>query len=279
MKKTIYALFLCFCFLCLPYSTAYAEEPNVFESNAFRIVRKSYADGHISLSYIFPVNSSMLKKEGFSEEERKVFRFYLTTYVNALAKSNAEKACEGVSVENSKYFMDVDGIGFSVVFENLDAQKRFFGTTDEDEKQENNKKSTGVFIKKTLLKTSFPISSKKTAGDLKMVCLMALSSWSNNSDMSQTKKEIVSSNYENSKFIYDFALQSRGLKSKLMYEDENFVHNVFIKSVDELETNPEIEFWVTSVNTPAWYLTALGVVVSGMIVAFITTKAVKNKKK
>ena len=64
-----------------------------------------------------------------------------------------------------------------------------------------------------------------------------------------------------------------------MYEDENFVHNVFIKSVDELETNPEIEFWVTSVNTPAWYLTALGVVVSGMIVAFITTKAMKNKKK
>ncbi len=280
MKKTFYTLFLLLVLLLnLPCANALAEGQNVFETNAFRIVRKSYDDGHISLSYIFPMNSKMLKKEGFSDEEVQVFRFYLTTYVNALAKSNAEKAGDGVSVENSKYFIDVDGVGFSIAFENLDAQKRFFGISDDEENPKNNQHKSGFFMKKTIIKTTFPVSSKKSAGDLKMICLMAASSWATNNPMSQEKKSAVMKNYDNSIFIYDFATQTRGLKSDVMYEDENFCHNVFLKTLDEIESDASICFWVTSVNTPIWYIGAIVVVVASMISAAVVIKVRQKKKK
>lgn len=280
MKKTFYTLFLLLVLLLnIPCGNAFAEGCNVFEPNAFRIVRKGYADGHISLTYIFPLNSAMLKKEGFSDEETQVFRFYLTTYVNALAKSNAEKACDGVSVENSAYFTDVDGIGFSIAFENLDAQKRFFGIGDEQSNSSNTQEKSGFFIRKTKISTSFPISTTKSAGDLKMICLMAVSSWATNNSLSQEKKNAVNSNYDNSIFIYDFAMQTRGLKSEVMYEDKNFCHNVFAKTLTEIEQSPTIEFWVTNVNTPVWYIGAIVVVCLGMAGSWGIFKVRQKKKK
>lgn len=283
MKKTFYALFLLILmFVSIPCSSAsfaFAENVDVHETNAFRIVRKSYADGHISLTYIFPLNSDMMKKEGFSDDEVKVFRFYLTSYANALAKSNAENVCQGVAVENSKYFTDVDGIGYSIVFENLDAQKRFFGVQSDDSSSSGGQKTSGFFFKKTKINSTFPVSSQKTAGDLKMICLMAISSWSNNSSMLEEKKAKLVSNYDNSVFIYDFASQTKGIKSDVMYQDENFFHNVFVKTYDEIETSPGITFWVTSVNTPVWYIGAIVVVVIGMSCAWVGAKVVKKKKK
>ncbi len=280
MKKTFYTLFLLLmCFLCLPFGSAYAKTENVFEENAFRIVRKSYDDGHISLTYVFPLNSKLLKQQGFSDGQTEIFRFYLTSYVNALAKSNSDKKCDDVSVENAKYFTDVDGVGFSIVFENLDAQQRFFGVDSDKSDSKNKQKKSGFFIRKTQIFTTFPVSSKKSAGDLKMVCLLAVSSWANNSEMSDDKKQLVVSNYADSVFVYDFATQTRGLKSEVMYQDENFYHNVFIKTLDELEQEQKISFWVTSVNTPVWYIGAIVVVSGGMFLVWFFAKVRKNKKK
>lgn len=280
MKKTIYTLFLFLVLILnLPASNAFAEAQNVSQPNAFRLVRTSFSNGQIRLTYVFPLNSALLKKEGFSEEEIGVFRFYLTTYVQALAKSNAEKACDGASVENSKYFTDVDGVGFSIVFENLDAQKRFFGSEGNADAPQNKQKTSGFFVRKTTLKTTFPISSKKVAGDLKMICLMAVSSWATNNSLPQERKEAVISNYDKSVFIYDFASATGGLKSEVMYRDENFWHNVFVKTFDQIESDPMIVFWVTSVNTPVWYLAAIVVVSGGMISAFVVMKMLDKKKK
>lgn len=282
MKKTIYTLFLlAILLLGVPCQNAYAfaDNVNVFEQNAFRIARKSYADGHISLSYIFPLNTARLKNAGFSDAEVTVYRFYLMTYVNALAKSNAEKVCEGVRVESGQYFTDVDGIGFSVAFENLDAQKRFFGVTDDSKTPKNNQHKSGFFVTKTSITTSFPISNEKSAGDLKLICLMAVSSWATNSSLSKEKKNAVTQIYDDSIFVYDFATQTRGLKSEVMYEDENFVHNVFSKTLAQIKDDPQITFWVTSINTPVWYLSALVVVGTGMVGAWVAVKVVQKKKK
>ena len=280
MKKTIYALFLLIlCIGIFPCNFASAENDEIFEKNAFRIVRKSYLTGEISLSYIFPLNSKLMEAKNFSENEIQTFRFYLASYVNALAKSNSEKTLDGVSVSGCEYYTDVDGIGFSIMFENLEAQKKFFGVTDESSQSGQNQTSSGFFIKKTEIKTTFPISSSKSAGDLKMVCLMAVSSWCNNFDLSEEKKSVLSGSYENSIFIYDFATQVSGLKSEVMYEDENFYHNVFCKSLGEIESDPSITFWVTSVNKGVWYILAIVVVITGMIVAGGVLYLKKNKKK
>lgn len=281
MKKTVYALFLlmiCFFSFCMPAFGVSAEVVDHMQENAFRIARKGYLDGKISLTYIFPLNSKLLKNEGFSQEEIDVYKFYLTTYVNALAKSNAENLCEGVTIENSKYFTDVDGIGFSILFENLDVQKRFFGTSSSESDSKSEQRKSGFFISKTELTTTFPVSSSKSAGDLKMICLMAVSSWANNNSLSKERSELASSNYQSSNFIYDFALQERGLKSKVMYQDENFYHNVFVKSLSDIESDNHITFWVTSINTPVWYIGAVIVVVLGMSASWGCYKFSQKRK-
>ncbi len=280
MKKTICTLFLLIASLfCMPTFSAHATGADPMQENAFRIVRKGYIDGQISLTYIFPVNSKLLKTNGFSEEEIAVYKFYLTTYVNALAKTNAENLCEGVEIENCKYFTDVDGLGFSIIFENLAVQKKFFGTSDSESTSQNSQKAKGLFVSKTEINTTFPVSSTKAAGDLKMVCIMAISSWATNNSLSKEKQELVTLAYQDSVYIYDFALQEKGLKSKLMYEDKNFYHNVFIKSLSDIEKDNKITFWVTTINTPAWYITAIIIVVLGMVATWIGFKVSQKKRK
>lgn len=287
MKKTVYALFFVVLCLVFPFnfSSNFASAENsakteeIFQPNAFRIVRKSYASGEISLSYIFPLNSELMREEGFSESEIQSFRFYLASYVNALAKTNSQNESKSVSVGGCEYYTDVDGIGFSIIFENLDAQREFFGVSEESGNKNQDSTSSGFFIKKTEIKTTFPISSTKSAGDLKMVCLMALSSWCNNFDISDERESVLNANYEDSVYIYDFATQTSGLNSEVMYKDENFYHNVFCKSLKEIESDPSITFWVENVNKGVWYLLAVGVVAIGMIVAGIIVYLKKNKKK
>lgn len=278
MKKTVYALFLLvICLFCFPVESVYAQNSDPLQKNAFRIVRKGYADGQISLSYIFPINSDGLEKKGFSKEEINVYKFYLTTYVNALAKTNAEKAGEGVTVENSSFYTDVDGIGFSILFKDLDAQKKFFGVTESS--GSGGQEKSGLFVTKTKINTTFPVSSSKSAGDLKMICLMAVSAWSTNNSLSKEKRELAAANYQDSVFIYDFALQEKGLKSQVMYEDENFYHNVFIKTAQELDTDNKITFWVTNINAPVWYISAIVVVVLGMGMAWLIVCVRRKRKK
>lgn len=281
MKKIIYTLFL---LLVVIFSSCFSgcgqvDMANILQPNAFRILRQVNSDGSISLSYVFPLNTNMLANSGFSKNEIDVLRFYLTTYVNALAKNNEEKKVEGAVINPGIYFEDVDGVGFSICFKNLEAQHRFFGdSSNTGESVSSTLKTTGVFIRKQTLKTVFPISSTKVAGDLKLVCVMAISSWCNDCQIPEERKKVALSFLQESKFIYDFSNWQRGLMSEIMYQDTNGYHNVFVKSYQDLSENVEIVFWQSQPNRPIWYLSALAVVLIGIVVAFLFLKY-KNTKK
>ncbi len=279
MKKFVYALFLLLA--CTLYTfgggqTMADVQPN---QNAFRIVRQADSSGKIALSYIFPVNSTHLKSEGFSETEIKTFRFYLSTYVNAVAGQNRDKNVEGVTVSNCIYFTDVDGLGFSIIFDDLAAQKRFFNVEeDEDTKQESNTKITGFFMKKVELFTNFPISSQAAADDLRLVCEFATTSWCKDNNILADKKQAILNNIKQSVFVYDFASTEKTLKSENMSDDENFHHNIFTKTYEQLDGDTQIAFYYIQPNVPIWYASALVVVIVGMSISYLVLKKKENKK-
>ncbi len=251
-----------------------SKPENLYEENAFRILRQANSSGQIELSYIFPVNSTLLAEQGFSEEEIKTFRFYLSVYVNALAQQNRQNATEGVTVGNCAYYTDVDGIGFSIVFESLDAQRKFFGVEDDGSSGGTENKTSGFFIKTVCLETTFPVSSVQSAENLKQVCKMALSSWANDKNLENVEQ--LSAVYDNSLFIYDFATTSDDLRSEFMYDDDNFHHNVFFKTLSDIENDNTISFYVSYANTPVWYLSAILLVIVGMGLAYVVLKRKKR---
>ena len=282
MKKSIYTLFLLLvCLLSFGGCGQSSKVDNslIFETNAFRIVRQATNDGKIALSYIFPLNSSYLSSLGFEEDEIKTYRFYLTTYVNALAQSNREKETEGTAVGVCSYYTDVDGIGFSIQFENLEAQKKFFGVEDDEQAgSSSGRKTSGFFVKKLEMTTTFPVSSSKSAGDLKMICSMAISSWCNNSNISDIQKKEILKSLDETVYIYDFATQEKGLKSELMYQDEYFYHNFFVKTLEDIEQDNNIVFWITYANRPVWYAFALLLVLFGVGTSLAILRIKKGKR-
>lgn len=281
MKRIIVTLFLLICFFnCyLPKDdTAYASD-EICQQNAFRIVRYADSQGKISLSYIFPVNQKELKEKGFSEEEISVFRFYLTTYVNALAQSNKKQEIEGVEVKNCQYFVDIDGVGFSIVFDDVDIQNKFFKVEgDSSENSFSKRKTSGFFIKKLKIETVFPIASAKSADDLREICVMSINSWCDNEKISDAKRKSVVDIYNRAIYIYDFASLNKNLKSSVMYDDEIFHHNVFVKTQNDIEEDNKIVFWVEWVNKPVWYLFAVLVVVIGMISTYLILNFKQKEK-
>jgi len=276
MKKYIYALFLCLCVIGLAgCGSTNHDLTRINEKNAFRLCRQADESGKLAVSYIFPVNSEEYLKMGLQEEEIKLERFFLATYVNALAEQYKKKIIEGVKISPCTYFTDVDGIGFSIIFDNLQIQNKFFGVDDEMEDSKKNQNISGFFFKKLKISTSFPFSVKSSE-DYKTICKMALTSWCKENEKAKQLSEEIFAVLENSIFIYDFASTESKLKSDCLYEDENFVHNVFIKNQNQIKDEPEIEFWVTAPNVPVWYLSALVLVVAGMIVSYFI---LRNKKK
>ncbi len=291
MKKTIYTLFLCFlCIFCSFFmfgcDSKSVDMAEVYQTNAFRILRQANSDESINLAYIFPVNTQDFKEKGLSDGQIRSLRFYLTLYVNALAEQNRIRAEEGVEVGSATYFEDVDGIGFTIKFDNLDAQKKFFGVEDEsDDQKESSQKISGFFIKRLQLDTTFPISNIETANNLKQVCQLALSSWAAlNEDI---QLEELMKIYDQSNFIYHFSSSQSGLKSNLCFQQGGFVHNVFIKSMQDIsEEKTQISFYATYPNTSVWYASALLTVILAVMVAILITKyrstektATKNKNK
>lgn len=275
MKKSIYILFL---FLCVGLSFAFAPSAeNIFKKNAFRIVKQVNSQGNIALTYVFPLNTQEFKKLGLKEENFLVYKFYLTSYVNALANNNKQKETEGASVGDCVYFSDLDGLGFTIIFEDLQAQKRFFGVTDNEGASSSDYNFSGFFIKTAKIETTFPIGSQDNADNFKSVCQLALDGLIKNVDIDKSTQDKLKEVLNSSVFIYDFATQSSALKSELSYEDEYFYHNVFIKTYEDLAKDNKIVFWQTYPNKPVWYLTALGVVLICMTIALLVIKK-KNKK-
>lgn len=286
MKKSVYILFL-ITFLMIGFSLnnlgfANAKNQNspsgnavILEKNAFRILRQTNLDEEIVLAYVFPLNSAKMQEIGFSNDEIKTYRFYLTTYVNALSQNSKKKNVDGVSVGNCLYFADIDGVGFAIKFDSPDAQNRFFGV-DEDDKNGNKSqtKISGFFIKKLTLKTTFPFS-EKSASDVKQICAMAVESWCKDNVVDAGKKTKFLEVFDDSIFVYDFGSQNANLKSSTMYKSDGLFHNVFAKDINEIKENPEIEFYVKEVNKPIWYIFVLSFVLIVVIGALFCFKKKK----
>ena len=247
------------------------------QPNAFRVTRQANNSGEIVLTYVFPVNSQRLKELGYNENEISVFKFCLTTYVNALAQANRQKQTDGTQVGGCVYFVDVDGIGFSIQFDNLDAQKIFFGVDDEETENSSTRQESGIFIKKVSLSTIFPLSSVQSAQNFQSIFSMAVSSWCEAEQFGEAEKQTILSILDDSIFIYDLSSQSNVLKSDLMYHDDSFSHNVFVKTLSDLEKNNQITFWVSFANRPIWYALALGLVGLGMLITFLILRKRQQK--
>lgn len=217
-----------------------------------------------------------MEELGLSDIDTKTYRFYLSTFVNSLATSNREKNVEGVSVSNPVYYTDVDGVGFSIVFENLDAQKRFFDVKEDEEDNTPEQSSSGFFMKKVELKTAFPVSSVDSANQLQLVCEMALSTWGSQNSIAKDKISNLQQILQEAVFIYDTASADNSLKSEVMYEGNNLYHNVFIKTKQDLEDDNKISFYVTYPNSGMWYLFALVLTCIGMTTAYFVLSKRKS---
>ena len=272
MKKVIYILFFFFSILYNPVKNVYAQtSDDIFEKNAYRIVRKIDAEGKICLTYIFPLNSEIVEKN-FTEKQYENYKLYLALYVNSLAKNNKQKVVYGVNVSGCAYYEDVDGIGFSVMFDSAEAQQNFFGVNQKDNGEKQKRKISGLFVKRMSLEATFPVSSTKIAGDLKMVSILAISSWSRENGVDAEKKNLLMEAMSKAVYIYDFATTQNSLKSEKMYSENGFFHNVFIKTTSEIEENNTILFYVESVDRGLIYICLIVVVTIGMIIAYIVAK-------
>ncbi len=278
MKKSVYALFLLIvvCAFCLVGCSKNEVPSQIYEKNAFRILRQVDSNGKINLSYIFPVNSEKLEQLQFDETDVKIYKFYLSTYVSALADKYREMAGEGTKISKCVYYTDVDGVGFILEFDDLQAQKDFF-KVDDEQQSDLNTQTSGFFIKKVEMKTNFPISSAEAAENLKQVCRLAMNTWSEQNQIDKQKIESFSSCLEESLFIYDTASPTNSLKSNVMYEGNGLKHNLFIKSQEEISQNAQIEFFITYPNTAIWYLSALILVPLGMLLTFLLEKRKVSK--
>ncbi len=276
MKKFVYILFLFVAIFSMFLNTqnCLAENTDIFEKNAIRIVKKVDENGEIALSYIFPVNSDFLN-ENYSESDVSVYKFYLANYVLALSKTFKKKQNDDVFISNCEYYTDIDGFGFSIIFKNQTAQNQFFEKNQIDaNKSQNSKNLTteGVFLKKTYIKTTFPVSDLKSAGDLKMVCVLAISSWAKECEISQEKKQQILEYLSKTKFIYDFASTQKILNSEVMYEDEKYCHNVFSKTQDDIEKDNSICFWLSYVDKGLCCLCVVIFVVFGVVASLLILK-------
>lgn len=278
MKKSFYALFLMLVvILSFAGCNKVQNNSSAFETNAFRLARTCDENGKITVTYSFPVNSARFKELGYNDEQIKNYKFYLVMLVNALAQQNKQKIADGVAVSNCIYFENLDSVGFSIIFSDLQAQKDFYSSGEENSSSENSSsvKTSGFFMKKVELTTVFPFSAT-SAQDVKKVCEIAIASWQNDNKITD---ENVAKILDNSLFIYEYATTDGKLKSNNYFYDEKYHYNVFVKSFEELKTDTNITFYYSVPNTPIWYLLALVLVVFGMAAAYFIKIRQKNKEK
>ncbi len=269
MKKSVYILFLliftCFLFGCD------STKPISISENSFRLIRQTNGQ-ETTLAYSLPLNTNKMSEYGLSAQNIKIFKFYLASFVQALAQQNQDKKVEGVRVSGCTLYSDIDALGFSIVFEDGDALQRFFNSNSE----KVTPKMSGFFVKKATYQISFPFSLQ-TAEDLKQICTMAVESMAESENIKDVSQ--VLSLYDDSVFVYDFASKEKGLKSEMFYQGKNFFHNVFIKTSEEIEANPTILFYATAPNVGVWYLFALFGVLLGMIVTYLIKSRQKKSPK
>ena len=281
MKKSIYTLFLLICFVGATFGFASsqvfaetqeescAQNQSYTQPNAIRVQR--IIDDKITHSYILPANSAKMREIGILEDKISTFRFFLSIYVSAWANSFKDRLCEGVSLQNCVYWQEFDGVGFSLIFDDLASQQKFFGVQGQVGKvQKPNEK--GLFFKKISVSTSFPIATEESAKSLQKICFFAIEDWAKEENIEDEKVQKLTDFLQNCNYIYDFSTPNRTLISDNMYFEDEVCHHFFVKNLAQIKQNPTITFWTKTTNKPVWWLSVLLVVLVGMSVAFLSIK-------
>ena len=281
MKKSIYTLFLLVCFVLTGVSfssnvLADVEDEIYFQHNAIRVARS--VDEKITLSYILPVNSVKMRELNFGEDEISTFKFFLSIYVSAWANGYKDKLCDGVVLKNCVYWKEFDGVGFSLVFDDVDAQQKFFGINQQQSSPQKLDEK-GVFFKKISITTNFPVASEESAKSLQKIYFLALENWQKEENIDDKKMQNLANFLQNCNFIYDFSTASNALFSEKLYTIDGVVHNVFIKNLEQIKQDSTITFWTKSINKPMWCLVILVVVLMGVFVSFLVINFKEKRKK
>lgn len=289
MKKSSYTLFLLMCFMLSTFALsenktnlcasgeACAQSQSYTQFNAVRIIRS--VDEKITISYILPVNSAEMRKSGISQDEISTYKFYLSIYVTAWANSFVDKVVDGVNIKKCVYWQEFDGMGFSLIFDDVLAQQKFFGGQGQSTAMAKPKEK-GFLFKKTIVSTTFPISSEESAKSFQKICLMAMESWQKEEGVESEKVQKLTDFLQKCDYIYDFSGGQKGLCSQNSYEVEGVVHNVFVKTLEQIKEDPTITFWIKTANKPVWCLLALVTVLIVMTGCFlwINCKHIHKKK-
>lgn len=276
MKKSVYALFL---LLILLFS--FAPNEKCFAQGvepAFYIMKRVNKSGESKLTYVFPVNSTFMT-QNFSNDEVLKYKFFLISYVGALAQKHKEKEIDGVKVGDVTYFEDVDGLGFSIFFSNSEKQGEFFGSSKDQKPVNERVTKKGIFLQKIVFEIEFPIKDKESAEGFQSVCLLAIDAWAKECEIPLAGTQKVVQNLQKFDFVYDFSTENGGYLSKKMYKENGFTHNVFSKSIEEIEKDNKIRIYVQGINKANVYLFVTILTCLGMALAMVIIKTKEKAKK
>ena len=276
MKKSVYTLFLLFVFIFLfcQCETARAQ----YDASSFYITKRLSANGETKLSYAFPINSNFMK-QNFSNDEVMKYKFFLVTYIGALARKYKEKETDGVRVSEVTYFEDVDALGFSILFENNKKQKIFFENSENTINTDEKIIKKGIFLQKIIFEIDFPIKDKESAEDFQSICLLSIDAWAKECKISAEKKDKIVQKILKSVFVYDFSMENGVFKSKKMYKENGFTHNVFEKNLDDIERDEKITFYVQLINKANIYIAVTILTCLGVAAAIVIIKIKEKRQK
>ena len=109
--------------------------------------------------------------------------------------------------------------------------------------------------------------------------MLAIDAWAKECNISTAKKEKVVQNLKKFDFVYDFSTKNGGYLSKKMYKENGFIHNVFSKSIEEIEKDNKIRIYVQGINKANVYLFVTILTCLGMALAIVIIKTKEKAKK
>ena len=218
-------------------------------------------------------------KQNFSNDEVMKYKFFLVTYIGALARKYKEKETDGVRVSEVTYIEDVDALGFSILFENNKKQKIFFENSENTINTDEKIIKKGIFLQKIIFEIDFPIKDKESAEDLQSICLLSIDAWAKECKISAEKKDKIVQKILKSVFVYDFSMENGVFKSKNMYKENGFTHNVFEKNLDDIERDEKITFYVQLINKANIYIAVTILTCLGVAAAIVIIKIKEKRQK
>lgn len=251
------------------------QKQTQIQQRDYRLVRLTSGE-NTSLAYLFPVYSDFQNQLGINSVQAEGYKFYLKANIMLLQNIYQEKSVdvEGVAVSEVKYYTDYDSIGFELKFDTAKALTAFFGESNEELQY----CTTGFFVAKTTFNVSFPFSTT-TVNNYNVMLKNVINGWGATFEIDGNVLQSLLNKYQTTTFTYETINSSNVLRAENMYKENGLYHCLFTKSAEQIAEDSEIEFYFLQINRGWWYLFALIVVVTGVVLAQIIVKKKNIQKK